>query len=168
MIDEILDNLIYIDNKKEIKELLESNISVDEYLNSNYNRLINRWHKEYPMFDIPSGLLAINIDGNLHYYNVGNKKYNKNTIFDIASMSKLYTEIMLINVLKEYNLTMDTKIKDVVSFYEKINELSFGDLISFGNTFLTSLDIRNCKNKEEAIKALRTIYIDEEYRGFYQ
>lgn len=169
MINKIL-NFIENSNdeeKKYLKNELLNNKNEKEYILKNYELIINKWLKEYNMFNIPSGLISISINGNTTYYGIGNKEYNENTIFDIASESKIYTEIILFSVLEDYKLSLNTKIKDVSSFYEKIKELTLLDLISFNNTYLTTKDIRNCNNKKDGIDALRTIYIDESKKNYY-
>ena len=166
---EVLENLNNINEseKKELIKLLEDNTSISEYLKFGYEEIMNRWKSEYPMFDIPTSFVSISINGVTKYYNLGNNHYDENTIFDIASMTKLYTEFILFDVIDEYGLSLDTKIRDIVSFYESIGDLTLMDLISFNNTYKTKIDIRECKNKKEAIEALRTIYIDEEKIGYY-
>ena len=169
MIEKIIDNVYCIseEKKKELYTLLSNNTDTLDFINSNYERIMNKWHKKYNMFDIPNGLLTISIDGNNKYYNLGNKIYDESTIFDLASISKLYTEMMLFDFIEDYNLSLDTKIKDIVDIYESINDLTLFDLIRFNNTYYTKIDIRNCTNKIDGLKALRTIYRDKEKEGIF-
>ena len=169
MRDEILNNLnnVSTDDKKELLKLLKENIDGYNYFIDNYNLIMNDWHNSFNMFNIPSGLVTISINGEEIYYPFGVNKYDKNTIFDIASMTKIYTEFILFSVLEDYNLSLDNKIGDLVDFYEDISYLTLMDLISFNNTYLTKIDIRECTNKEDAIKALRTTYINKEKENYY-
>lgn len=166
---EVLENLENISKKdsKELLELMENNIDVKEYLLNGYNDIMTEWQKEYPMFDIPSGVISISINGETLYVNIGKKHYDENTIFDIASMTKLYTEFILFGILHDYDLTLETKIKDLVDFYDDIKDLTLMDLLNFNNTYKTRIDSRECTNKEDALNALRTVYIEPDKKGKY-
>lgn len=170
MIDKIINNLNYISNedRKKLKELSSNNIDVNDFFYKEFNKLMNEWHKEYPMFEIPSGIVTISINDNNIYLPFGNNKYTKDTIFDIASMTKAYTEIILFSVIDDYKLDLSTKIGDLVDFYKDIDYLTLMDLISFNNDYRTKIDIRECNNKKDAINALRTAYIMPEGVGYYK
>ena len=165
----MLENLNNISEKdsKDLLEILSSGIDSKEYLLQGYNQIMHEWKKQYPIFDIPSGVISISINGEDHYINVGENHYDENTIFDIASMTKLYTEFIFFDFLDEYNIKLDTKIGDLVDEYNDIKDLTLLDLISFNNTYRTKIDMRNCTNKEDAINALRTSYILPEKKGEY-
>lgn len=169
MRNEVLENLNNIseNDSKELLELMSCDVDVKDYLVDGYNLIMQKWQKENPMFDIPSGVISISINGETQFINVGKNHYDENTIFDIASMTKLYTEFILFDVLDDYKLKLDTKIGDLVDHYEDIKDLTLLDLISFGNTYKTKEDMRTCSNKEDAIKALRTSYILSEKKGEY-
>ena len=160
-------NLKYIslEDCNELVDLLSEN--VQEYIVDNYNLLMHTWSKNYPMLDICSGVITIGINGKCISYTVGNKAYDEQTVFDIASMTKLYTEFMLFDFLEEYHLSLDTKIGDITTEYVAIKDKTILDLLEFKSTYRTKIDIRNCTNKLEAIEALRTSYIVPEKEGFY-
>ena len=88
---------------KNIYDVFDIKEDADEYIKKEYIKIMNRWKEKYGMFDIPSGMISISINGEEHYINIGNKKYDSNTIFDIASMTKFYTEFVLFGVLDDYN-----------------------------------------------------------------
>ena len=155
------------DDYKILEKLLDDNIDGYNYFIENYYLTMNNWHNSFNMFNIPSGIVSININGKEIYYPFGNNKYDENTIFDIASMTKIYTEFILFSILDDYELSLDNKISDLVNFYEDIKYLTLMDLISFNNTYLTKIDIRECTNKDDAIKALRTAYINSEKGNYY-
>ena len=169
MRNEVLKNLENIneEDSKLLFELMESDTDVKQYLLDGYKKIMEQWKEEYPQFDIPSGVISICINGETTYTNVGEKHYDENTIFDIASMTKLYTEFILFGILHDYNLTLEKKIGDLVELYDDIKDLTLMDLISFNNTYKTRIDSRDCTNKEDAIKAIRTAYILPEKQGKY-
>lgn len=166
MQEKILSN-VELTEKEKLTFINKLDINVVDYITKEYNKIFKKWIKKYPYFNIPSGIISISIDGETLYIPVGEKKYNENTIFDIASMSKLYTEFILFDVIKDYNLSLNTKIKELTNLYKNINELTLFDLIKFDNTFKTEIDIRKCKNIIEGKKALRTTYIDEDRKGYF-
>lgn len=169
MREEVLENLKNISesDSKELEELLQSDIEIKEYLISEYNKLMEEWKQNYPMFDIPSGMISICINGEAKYYNIGKNYYDENTVFDIASMTKLYTEFVLFEFIDEYNLSLNTKIGEISTHYENIKEMTIMDILNFKSTYKTTIDMRECTNKEDALKALRTSYIVEEKEGYY-
>ena len=166
MNEEILKNLNNIDKKRysELLELLDSSVNTNNYFQDNYSFIMDKWHKNNDMFCIPNILSCVYINGECNYYLKGLKKDN---IFDLASMSKVYTEYILFCVIKDYRISLYSKISQLVSEYRDIGDLSLFDLLKFKNTFYTKIDIRQCKNRINALKALRTAYIDEEKKGYY-
>ncbi len=167
---EILDNLPFLDeeSKGSLLAILESGENVEESFYSALNMLFQKWHEKYPMFKIPSGVISVEVDGERSYYPFGETVYSKDTVFDIASMSKCYTEILFFRVLDDYGLNLDMKIGDLVDFYPGVKDLTLRDLISFNNEYVTTIDIRNCTNKEDAIKALRTSTTKPDKKGYYK
>ena len=111
MRNEVLENLENIteQDSEQLLELMEKDIDVKQYLLDGYKKIMDQWKKEHPLFDIPSGVISICVNGETTYVNVGAKHYDENTIFDIASMTKLYTEFILFGILHDYNLSLDKK-----------------------------------------------------------
>lgn len=168
MLNNIIQNINYI-TKEDIHELetLFEISDIEEYVYSSYHKLMEQWHQEYPMFDIPSGMIGVRMNDTEYYYSIGEKGYTEDTIFDIASMTKLYTEFVLFAFLEEYHLSLDTKLKELTNVYPNIEEMTILDLLEFKNTYRTTVDIRNCTNKKDAVDALRTVYTLEEKAGYY-
>ncbi len=169
MKEEFVKNLSYLKDGEEfiIDDLLNNNYDLNDYIETNYYNIMNRWKNEFSMFNIPSGMVSISINDETIFLNLGEGKYNKDTIFDIASMSKFYTECILLDFIKDYNISLDSKIKDISSNYSRIGDLTIMDLISFNNTYKTDVDVRKCTNRGDAIKALRTSYIEKDKQGYY-
>ncbi|MBR5796457.1 MAG: beta-lactamase family protein [Erysipelotrichaceae bacterium] len=168
MLNNIIQNINYI-TKEDIHELetLFEISDIEEYVYSSYRKLMEQWNQEYPMFDIPSGMIGVRVNDTEYYYSIGEKEYTKDTIFDIASMTKLYTEFVLFAFLEEYHLSLDTKLKELTNVYPNIEEMTILDLLEFKSTYRTTVDIRNCTNKKDAVDALRTVYTLEEKAGYY-
>ncbi len=170
MIDKVLNNLkcISSDDKKSIIDLVNNNIDAKSYFDKELNKLLLEWNKEYPMFKIPSGIVTINVNDSSLYLPFGSNNYTKDTIFDIASMTKIYTEMILFDIIDDFRLDLSTKIGDLTDLYKNINNLTIMDLISFNCDYRTKIDIRECNNKKDAINALRTAYIVPESVGYYK
>ena len=169
MREEVLENLKNVSKNDlvEMEELLQSDIDIEAYLTSQYNKLMEEWKSKYPMFEIPSGMISICINGETKYYNIGKNHYDENTIFDMASMTKLYTEFVLFDFLEEYNLSLNTKIGEISNDYENLKDMTIMDILNFKNTYKTTIDMRECTNKKDALTALRTSYTVKEKEGYY-
>ena len=166
MIEEIANNLVNFKDYNFLESIVKEN-DVEAFVQNNYLEIMNEWIKKYDMFDIPSGMISIKIGDDEYYIPVGKKQYDKNTIFDIASMTKFYTECILFDVLDDYNINLDNRIKSISKNYKNIENLTLLDLISFNNTYKTDGDTRTCETKEEALRILRTSHIIEEKSGQY-
>ena len=168
MKEKILNNLDRINKNRydDLSILLDEKLNINNYFNDKYLSIMNKWKSEYSEFDIPNTIVGISINGNNSIIS-NSDILNNSTIFDLASMSKVYTEIILFDVIDEYNLSFDTKIKDITKMYNNIKDLTIMDLISFNNTYKTDVDIRKCTNRVDALKALRDVYIIEEKKNYY-
>ena len=114
---------------KQIVYAIYHNYSTEEFVRQEYDEIMSRWHKDYPMFDIPNGVLSISIDGNTTHIPVGPNPKDDG-IYDIASMTKLYTEVLFFRIVKEgkYNISFDTKIRDITDNYPNLDkDLSLDD-----------------------------------------
>ena len=75
MRNEVLKNLENIneEDSKLLFELMENDIDVKQYLLDGYKKIMEQWKEEFPLFDIPSGVISICINGETTYTNVGEK-----------------------------------------------------------------------------------------------
>lgn len=154
---------------KQIVYAIYHNYSTEEFVRQEYDEIMSRWHKDYPMFDIPNGVLSISVDRNTTHIPVGPNPKDDG-IYDIASMTKLYTEVLFFRIVKEgkYNISFDTKIRDITDNYPNLDkDLSLDDLLTFGNTFRTYGMINQKKNKEEGLKVLKTSRVLPHLKGQY-
>lgn len=143
--------------------------------------LIIRWNKDKPIEQIIDALIRDNIDkfetirkkygvpgytasikvGN---YNVklygGNINYlgepmPENALFDIASMTKFYTQIIAYNLINEGLFKRSDKIKDLDDRFVNLGDLTVDDVLTFAVTFRTDGRI---KDKQDIFEALNTLY----------
>ena len=166
MKNKILRNLNKIDENRYDKISILLDEKTEEYFNKEYNSIMKRWKKEHEEFDIPNIFVGISINNSDNYYTNSNV-LNSETIFDLASITKLYTEMILFDVLDDFSISLDTQIRNITDLYHNISDLTIMDLISFNNTYRTDIDIRECTNKKDALEALRNVYIIEEKKNYY-
>lgn len=147
------------------------NIDVGEYIKTEYDRILNEWVKtdKGRYFDIPSGEIRISINGDEVKSLVGNSSKEDN-LYDIASMTKLYTEVLLFRIINSgnYGITLDTKINILTDKYPNLpDDFKIRDLIEFKNNYRTNKNIKGSCSRKEALNNLRTSRIIEAVRGGY-
>ncbi len=177
-IPEITDEL-FLNLLVGIKTIDNEVLSVEDYIQTKYNQIINKWHEKNPEFDMPNGVISLSVNDEEKYTKVGNNPHiDENSLYDIASMTKLYTEVILFRIIKEgkYGINLNTKLKDIKLFdgtnvkdlYPKLNlNMTIRELISFNNSYITDTDIRNLDNRIDALRALRTVHTDKVKEGNY-
>ncbi len=127
------------------------------------NNLVNDIINKYPIpgyyIDISSNLFSIKTyGGSMDEYGT---TMNKNAIFDIASITKLFTQIISYNLIREGYYKLDTKVKDINPKFKNLNNLTVGTIMKFGFTFKMDGRIKDAKSIEEAYEILYTISVDE-------
>ena len=91
-------------------------------------------------------------------------KVDKNTLFDVASITKLYTLILLFK-LDDLNLIdMNAKIKDINPDFQNLGDFTLNDLVRLHGELRTEGNIANATSKEEAYEILKTLYLVSDNR----
>lgn len=177
-IPEITDEL-FLNLLVGIKNIDNEVLTIVNYIKNEYDKIMKEWHEKNPQFDMPNGAISLSVNGEVKHIKVGdNSNIDENSLYDIASMTKLYTEVILFRIAKEnkYGITLDTKLKDiplangakVADLYPKLDiNMTIRELISFNNAYFTDIDIRNLSNRKEALQALRTVHTDKSKKGNY-
>lgn len=78
----------------------------------------------------------------------------EDAMFDIASITKLYTQIIACNLMKDKAFNYRTKVKDLDLKYKSLENLTIGDIMSFTASFKTPGRIDQFKTTELAREAL--------------
>ncbi|HHW69218.1 MAG TPA: beta-lactamase family protein, partial [Tenericutes bacterium] len=97
------------------------------------------------------------------------KKITEETVFDIASITKLFT-IILVFKLEEFGyFNINDKIIDLHPEYIGLKDFTLLDLLMMCGEIYTDGDIRSANNKDEAEKILKTAYIknNDRYKNKY-
>lgn len=147
--------------------------------------LIIRWNKGKPIEQVIEALIRDNIDkfetirkkygvpgytasikvGN---YNVklygGNINYlgepmPENALFDIASMTKFYTQIIAYNLINEGLFNRSDKIRDLDDRFVNLGDLTVDEILTFATTFRTDGALKDKKEINEALDALYNVVV---------
>lgn len=167
-IDEILlESNELIESKKSLEEILDivaKNISDDtnyflnqkNEFNTNYISGISSCIYVPDYFENGEFKLKI-IGGNRNRFN--NDKVDENTLFDVASITKLYMLTLLFVLSNEGIIDLNEKISDLDEKYKKLEDFTFNDLIRLHGEIATEGRITDANNEEDAYRILETAYL---------
>ena len=80
----------------------------------------------------------------------------EDTIFDLASITKLFTSICILILIQNNKIKFDDKLVKFAPQFENIKDLTILELLTF-EPLETDMKISNAKNKEEAEKILFSV-----------
>lgn len=87
-------------------------------------------------------------------------KIDENTKFDVASITKLFTLILLFHLEEKGIIDLNSRIIDVNPNFPGLKDYTFNDLIRMHGILKTDGNVASAENYEEAYRRLRTLYID--------
>lgn len=90
-----------------------------------------------------------------------------NALFDIASITKFYTQIIAYNLIKEGTLSFEYKIKEIDPRFENLGELTIGDIMRFGVKLSTTGRIDDNETIDKAYECLYGASIKPDGIGQY-
>lgn len=131
-----------------IEYVIKDNIDFIEQIKSKYY---------FPGYTIGAIVGNINIKllgGNL---DDNGRKMDPNALFDIASISKFYTQTIIYNLIKEGKLSFASKIYELDDRFINLKDITIRDITSFTTTFMTNGRINEKTNIEEAYKTLYSV-----------
>ncbi|MBQ9072726.1 MAG: beta-lactamase family protein [Bacilli bacterium] len=189
-IDEILNQLVKsgseIEYLKELKErsieLTKKDIGLDETLGSiakeikeqteEFLNQKNQYGTNY-IAGISSCIYLpdFNNDGEYKLKLIGgsrsrNKdiKIDESTLFDVASITKLYTLILLFKLEKIGLIDLNTKISDINPDFQNLEDFTLNDLVRLHGELRTNGNITQASSEEEAYEMLKTLYLTSNSR----
>ena len=115
-----------------IEEIIEDDMAYMEELRKNYS--------------VPGYTIGINV-GNINAKYFGGlmssngPEMREDAMYDIASMTKMYTEVILYNLMKEGYFTKDSKVKDLDPRFINLDDVTMGELMEFSLDFVTDGNI---------------------------
>lgn len=154
-LNELMDNLA-INMKCETSEFLEKKNKFDVNYISGISSCIY-----LPSFS-NEGEIKLKFIGGERARN-SNLKVNENTMFDVASITKLFTLTLLFMLDGNY-INLNDPISKVNPNYKGLEDFTFNDLIRLHGELSTNGNIRDAKNKKEAYEILKTIYLKSNTR----
>lgn len=163
-----------------IEEAIESGLSVEDYIRNKFTGIMQEWQKENPLLPMPNFMISMQVGDTIYdiALNGSTSNLSDSSLFDIASMTKLYTEVLLFRIInsnREYIGLLDKKLSEFPDFFEKytgnITDLKVRDLIEFNATLTTQDDLRpnapNFKQDINTIKVLRATNENKDMHGYY-
>ena len=93
----------------------------------------------------------------------GVKDYDQNkitptTIFDLASITKQYTQLIIYKLIESNAISFETKIHDILPNFPNLGNITIGDITSFMVEFKTDGRIDETTSIEEAKSKLESAY----------
>lgn len=113
-------------------------------------------------YPIPGYTVGVNVDninvkingGKLNNYGEANKVMPDDALFDIASMTKFYTQVVAYNMIKEGYFSLNSKVKDLDPRFINLGDLTVNDILTFTTQFRTDGRLDSKKSFDEAYDTL--------------
>ena len=116
-----------------------------------------------PTFD-GSGEINLLLTGGVGSRSNDNLVINSCTIFDVASVTKIFTLILTLKLSEEGIINLDDKIADLNPDFKGLEDFTFNDLIRMHGILYTEGNIASAHNEKEAFNILKTIYLKNNTR----
>lgn len=86
------------------------------------------------------------------------------TIFDVASITKLFTLILLLELEDMGYLSLDEKVCDINPDFQGLEDFTLNDLMRLHGKYWTDGNVAKSSSKEEAERILKTIHLTDNTR----
>lgn len=116
-----------------------------------------------PTFD-GGGEINILLTGGYGSREKENFKITSNTKFDIASITKLFTLILVLKLNEEGIINLNDKIVDIDPNYKGLEDYTINDLIRMHGILDTDCKISSAHNSKEAYTILKSVYLKDNSR----
>lgn len=117
--------------------------------------------RKYPTPGYTVGINVSNINVKLYGGNINylTDPMPDNALFDIASMTKFYTEVLAYNLIKEEYFSMDDKISELDNRFVNLGDLTVRDILTFAVEFRTDGRLSSKKTIDEALDTLYNVNV---------
>lgn len=116
----------------------------------------------------PSYVIEIYNNGETKEYVYGNKavipkveKATKDTLYDIASLTKVFTATLIYMAYEEKLINLNDNIYDINANFKNLKNITILDLLSHNQNIWTNGYLGNAKSKEEFYNILYSAYVKE-------
>ena len=132
-----------------------------------------RRHLPLPGYTVGAKTDNINLKLTGGYIDSNKREMPENALFDVASVTKFYTQIIAYSLINEGAFDFSSKICDLDDRFTRLGDLTVGDVLSFTAKFKTTetptnddfARIDTCENIEDAYKRLYSVKLEE--KGTY-
>lgn len=91
-------------------------------------------------------------------------KVSERTLFDVDSITKLYTLILLFKLEELGLINLNKKISDINPDFQNLEDFTLNDLVRLQGELRTNGNITHANSKEEAYDILKTLYLTSNNR----
>lgn len=91
------------------------------------------------------------------------KECNSDTLYDIASLTKTYTAVLIYMAYEEKKLNLEDSIYSIENRFTNLKEVSVLDLLSHNQEIWTNGYLGSAKTKEEFYSILYSAYVKEKF-----
>lgn len=91
-------------------------------------------------------------------------KIDENTLFDVASITKLFTLLLLLRLCDLGYMSLNDKVRDVNSDFNGLNNFTFNDLVRLHGEYRTIGNVASASNVKEAYERLYSLHLVSEDR----
>ncbi|GGI41741.1 serine hydrolase domain-containing protein [Mammaliicoccus stepanovicii] len=101
---------------------------------------LSRMESLMKKYDIPGTSVSIYLNGEIYNFQSGklhlqrNELVNQNSLFQIGSITKVYTAIMILKLVEQGKIELNTKVNDILQIYDKdiqyLNQITIDQLLS--------------------------------------
>lgn len=116
----------------------------------------------FPSLDNSGELKLKIIGGNRNRHT--SLKIDEYTMFDVASITKLYTLILLFKLEECGYLNLNDKVKDINEDFQNLEDFTINDLVRLHGELRTCGNVACARNKKEAYEILKTVYLSNNTR----
>lgn len=128
---------------------------VDKIINDNI-KILEDVRNNYPIPGYTVGVRVSNINVKLFGGNIDafERKMPDNALFDLASITKFYTQIVAYNLIKEGYFSLEDRVSDLDSRFKNVQDLTIKDVLTFTTEFKTNGRISDKLTVNEALSCL--------------
>lgn len=124
----------------------------EEIINIIISGVVNDLNKIVDEYGIPGIASQIKVD-NINIFLKGGTS-TKNSLFDVASITKLYTVIIAYKLINDGAFKLSDKIKDLDNRFENTSDLTVEEVLTFTSSFKSNGRIEDSSTIEEAKEKL--------------